>query len=182
MTNETAKPTPEKRHPFSFTIGEGPYKYVGSYDLGAALAHQETFGSTEQAFRDAPRDVGLGTCAHCGHAILDIRIIQRGDGKRFGVGSDCISKIASEGDISGLSALERQIRADNRRKNDARKAAKIAALEPAYQAALDKLTSVPHPNSYFAGVGKTMRDYFLFCSKSPKSMQAAIAASGVSND
>lgn len=164
------------RHPFSLTLGEGPYKYVGSYDMGAALAHQQAYGSTEQAFKHAPRlEAGLGTCAHCGHAIIDIRVIQRGDGKLYGVGSDCVMKAAAEGDVSALSVLERQIRADNRRKRDERKAAQITALEQDYQAALVKLEALPHPSAYFAEKGKTMRDYYEFCAKSPANMRGAIA-------
>lgn len=160
-----------KRHPFSLTLGEGPYKYVGSYNMAEALAHQEAYGSTEQAFRYAPRlAAGLGTCAHCGHAILDIRVIQRGDGKLYGVGSDCVMKAACEGDVSDLSALERQVRADDRRKRDERKARKdgeanqkSAALDAEYVEAILHLKAFPHPNPYFASTGKTLADYFEFC-------------------
>lgn len=69
-------------HPFENTIGPGPYKHLGSYDMGAALAHQQAFGDTAAAFRDAPRlEAGMGTCSHCGHPILNIQIVSRGDGK-----------------------------------------------------------------------------------------------------
>ena len=176
MTKPQHTPGNQKRHPFSYTLGAGPYKYVGSYDMGAALAHQQAYGDTASAFRDAPcLEAGMGTCAHCGHAILDIRIVRRGDGKLYGVGSDCILKVADQGDVGEISKLERQIREDRKIKRRKREEAKVLELENDFQDALDKLEKTPHPNSYFAEQGKTMRDYYEYCTKNSKNMKAAIA-------
>lgn len=179
MTQKT-KHTPgmQKRHPFSYTLGEGPYQYVGSYDLGATLAYAQSFGDTKQAFRNNPPpklEAGMGTCAHCGHAILDIRIVRRGDGKLYGVGSDCILKVAAEGDVGALSDLERQISADNKRKRREREEANKAELTPGFEAALVQLERLPHPNAHFAGQGKTLADYYRFCPRNVKNMKSAIA-------
>lgn len=151
----------QKRHPFSFTLGEGPFEYVGSYDMGAALAHQEAYGDTERAFKDAPKlEAGLGTCAHCGRGILNICIVRRGDGKLYGIGSDCILKVAEDGDVSEVSKLEQQIREDRKRKRQAREAAKISELTPQYEEIIPALEERPHPNDYFAGQGKSLADYY----------------------
>jgi hypothetical protein len=172
--------TQETKHPFVATLGEGPFAFVGTYDIGAALAHQQAFGSTEQAFRDAPRlEAGMGTCAHCGHAILTVCIIRRGDGKLFGVGSDCVFKAAHGGDVSALSALEKQLREDAKKKRQDREARKIAEMKPRFETALEKLRTMPHPNDYFAAKGKTLADYYLYCPKNSKNMGAAIKAAGV---
>ncbi len=108
----------QKRHPFSYTLGEGPFQYVGSFDLGQRIASiNNGTHDTNSAFADAPHlEAGMGTCAHCGHAILDIRIIRRGDGKLYGVGSDCVLKTGAEGDITAISKMERDIRHANKMK------------------------------------------------------------------
>jgi len=173
-------PTPcgaQKRHPFSFTLGEGPYKFVGDYDLGRAIAavNNGTM-DTAHAFADAPKlEAGMGTCAHCGHAILNVMIIRRGDGKLYGVGSDCVRKVAAEGDVSAISDMERKIRAAAKKQRRDKEAAKVSNLEADYQAALIILERGMHPNDFFAKKGKTMADYYRFCSKNSRNMKAAIS-------
>lgn len=173
---QTAEIGTQKRHPFSFTLGEGPYTYVGSYDMGRAVAAVNNGSKdTAAAFQDAPRlEAGMGTCAHCGHAILNIQIIRRGDGKLYGVGSDCVLKVAADGDVSAVSAMERKIRQAAAEKRYNKEQDKIKALEADYQAALIVLASQPHPNEHFASKGKTYADYIQFCSKTSKNMKAAI--------
>lgn len=116
-------------HPFQNTIGPGPYKFLGSYDMGAALRHQEAFGDTAAAFRDAPRlEAGMGTCVHCGHPILNIQIVRRGDGKLFGVGSDCIQKIGDKKLISAAKAEKNRIaREKSAAKREANRLARLEA-------------------------------------------------------
>src|SRR5574343_1743482 len=164
----------QKRHPFSFTLGEGPYRFVGTYDMGRAVAAVNNGSKdTAAAFQDAPRlEAGLGTCAHCGHAILNICIVRRGDGKLYGVGSDCILKVAASGDVSEVSKLERMIRQAKSEKAAARKQAKIDALMPDFKDALEVLKDQPHPNEHFASKGKTAADYFNFIPWNEKNMKA----------
>lgn len=114
-------------HPFQNTIGPGPYRFLGTYDMGAALAHQQAFGDTWAAFRDAPRlEAGMGTCSHCGHAILNICIVRRGDGKLYGVGTDCIMKIGSGELVDAVKVEQRRIAREKRAAK--REAARIARL------------------------------------------------------
>ena len=175
---QTEKST--RRHPFSFTLGEGPYEFVGIYDLGEALARvTEGLCGTQDALRDAPKlEKGCGSCAHCGHGILTICIVRSGDGKLYGVGSDCVEKVNAEGDISKISDMEHKLRRLASDKRRAKNQAKIDALRPEYEKALVVLATKPHPNDYFASKGKTAADYFRFCSKNPKNMKAAIALAG----
>lgn len=116
-------------HPFENTIGPGPYKYLGSYDMGAALAHQQSFGDTAAAFRDAPRlEAGMGTCVHCGHPILNIQIVRRGDGKLYGVGSECINKVGDGKLISAAKAEKNRIaREKSAAKREANRIARLDA-------------------------------------------------------
>lgn len=168
----------QKRHPFSYSLGAGPYRYVGFFDLGRAIAavNNGTM-DTAHAMQDSPRlEAGMGTCAHCGHGILNIFIVRRGDGKLYGVGSDCIMKVSSEGDVSDVSKMEREIRRQAKIKRENLEQAKRDSLEADYQEALKVLASKPHPNSYFASKGKTAADYYSFVSKNSKNMKAAIKA------
>src|ERR1700677_1659025 len=84
-----------KEHPFERTLGRGPYRFVCFYDLGAVIGalNAGNVAGYNNGLAMAPKvESGLGTCSHCGHAILNIFVVQTGDGKRYGVGSDCIEK------------------------------------------------------------------------------------------
>jgi len=78
-----------KIHPFERTLGLGPYKLAGFFAM--ILPSEANQGRNN--FHLAPKVVrGMGTCAHCGHAILNVFIVQIGNGECYGVGSDCIEK------------------------------------------------------------------------------------------
>lgn len=158
----------QKHHPFAATLGPGPYKYLGSCDLGAAKAKGDYSGLPKV-------ERGMGSCSHCGHAIMTVCIIQTGDGKRYGVGSDCVLRVNEGGSTVVDSArLAADMKAAAREKRYIRAQAKIESLQPAYEAALQFLQNWPHPNEYFAKQGKSAADYFRFISKTPKNMLAAI--------
>ena len=170
----------QKRHPFSYTLGEGPFTYVGSFDLGAVIGalNAGNVNAYNNGMASAPRlEAGMGTCAHCGHAILNIQIVRRGDGKLYGVGSDCILKVHAEGDVGKITEMERQLRLAAKKKRRDKEEALIKQLGDDYQAALAILATKPHPNEYYASKGKTAKDYYEYCSKSSKNMKAAIKKS-----
>lgn len=179
MTTEHT-PTPcgtQKRHPFSYTIGEGPYQFVGSFDFGQVIAARDNgnISAYENGMASLPKlEAGCGTCSHCGHGILNIMIIKRGDGKLYGVGSDCVLKVAKEGDVSAVSKMEREIRQAAKQKRRAKEENARASLKPEYEAALIVLERGQHPNEHFAKQGKTLADYYRFCSKNSKNMKQAI--------
>lgn len=131
-------------HPFQSTLGLGPYRLVGFFAL--QLPSEANQGRNN--FHLAPKvERGIGTCAHCGHAIVNIYIVSIGDGKRFGVGSDCILKV-------GLPAKEMTELNKIKREHDkvlrkARKDSKGDKARAELQSLIDqnsvRMSSFPHP-------------------------------------
>ena len=74
-----------KLHPFEITIGPGPYKFIG---VGRIVLDPRR----GHVYNGPHCDEGCGTCSHCSQAIMNIYVIQAGDGKNYGVGCDCIEK------------------------------------------------------------------------------------------
>lgn len=103
-----------QKHPFSFTLGPGPYKFVGFGEIKTS----EVFGAK---YVGPQVDSGAGTCAHCGHGIMNIYIVQTSDGKTHGVGSDCIRKLNCEDDSLLMSKVERAERLRKREQGRARR-------------------------------------------------------------
>ncbi|SRR6266540_1878126 len=99
----------QKSHPFSYTLGPGPYRYVALISIRIS----PTFGTRI----DGPKlkvERGIGTCAHCCHAIMDSYIVETGDKKLYGVGSDCIRKVGLQ--LENSSKFERDLAAIKRQK------------------------------------------------------------------
>jgi hypothetical protein len=105
----------ETVHPFERTLGQGPYTFVGA----GRIAISETFGAR---YIGPECERGAGTCAHCGHAIMNIFVIRIGDGRQFGVGSDCIFKASIP--ARELSKVKRAELQRQREMRQARKAKK----------------------------------------------------------
>jgi len=159
--------TENKRHPFSYTLGMGPYKWVASFNLGAAIAALQSgnVSGHNNMMASAPKvEAGMGTCAHCGTAITLIQIVETGEGKRYGVGSDCILKVHAEGDVDKISDMERQIRIHKRNQGRMSRERKRSALEAKVFALIDenieKLATLPHPSPSMTG--HTMKDWALW--------------------
>lgn len=126
MSTELA-PAPTALHPFYETLGPGPYRFVGCYDLAAAMdpTSAANFGNLRGWLSAAPKvKAGLGTCAHCGTAILNICIVRVGNGDLYGVGEDCVEKCSQGGLWKGAKAA---LAARRNAMARARKAAKAAA-------------------------------------------------------
>jgi hypothetical protein len=111
-----------KKHPFTTTLGPGPYKYVGFGEI----MFSETFGAK---YVGPGMDTGCGTCTHCGHAIVNIYIVQTAEGKRCGVGSDCIRKVNAEGDFTNMTDFERELKAQKRKAGRERRERQRLALK-----------------------------------------------------
>ncbi len=134
----TAQQEPKALHPFYETLGPGPYRFVGCYDLGAAQdpTSAANFGNMTGWLSDAPRlKAGLGTCAHCGTAIMNICIVRVGNGDLYGVGEDCVEKCSQGGIWKGAKAA---LAARRNAMARARKAAKLAAKWEAERPAREK--------------------------------------------
>jgi hypothetical protein len=128
----TAAPT--KLHPFYETLGPGPYRFVGCYDMGEAMdsTSAANFGNMRGWQADAPKlKAGLGTCAHCGMAIMLICIVQVGNGDQYGIGSDCVEKCSSGGIWKGAKAALAS------RRNEMARSRKAAAAAVKWEAGRD---------------------------------------------
>lgn len=89
-----------KKHPFAH-LGPGPYRFVGMGEIHFS----DTFGSR---YIGPECEAGAGTCAHCGTGIKYIYVFKTGEGRSFGVGSDCIRKLNCPDEFENLSDFERQ--------------------------------------------------------------------------
>lgn len=162
------------RHPFSFTLGPGPYRFVGVFSI--ILPSEANQGRSN--FHLAPKvDGGIGTCFHCGHAIIDCFLVKTGEGKIFGVGCDCIDKIGGEGDFSNISAFERAAKLLKRKKGqEQRKRRRLKLASKIYELMSHneaKLKSAPHPSQYHSS--KSLFDYCKFCFKDGKASLGALS-------
>lgn len=135
----TTNTTPEV-HPFlEAGMGEGPYTYVGNYDMSEAMNPDSAanFGSMTGFLKDAPKlKAGMGTCACCGMAIMNICIIRDGNGDLWGVGTDCVEKTGDAGIVKqALAASALRAKAKRRAAVAKKAAAKWEAGRPAREAA-----------------------------------------------
>lgn len=104
------------------------------FDLGAAMDPDSAsfHGRLGNANTLPNLKAGLGTCAHCGHAISIICIVQVGNGDLYGVGSDCIEKTYASYEPSSLElqrcrkAVTDRKNAMNRKRAQAKRSAKFA--------------------------------------------------------
>ncbi len=112
---------------------------------------------------------GLSGCAYCGTGIKAHYLIRSRDGKQFIVGSDCVAKTLI--DVDRTLALDvrkekARLEAEKREAKREQKWQKIMARVKSALAILaanpSLLTNTPHPNDYFAGIGKTRRDYLVY--------------------
>lgn len=150
-------------HPFARTLGPGPYRFVGVFDLGACLSalNAGNVDGYNAGLASAPRmDGGCGTCTHCGQGITFICIVQTGDGKRWGVGSDCIEKTGLP--VKELTALEKAKRAHQKKLREARKSKKGEAAREEIRRLMvergDEMRRIKHP----ARADMTLEDYARF--------------------
>lgn len=162
-------PTP---HPFSFTLGDGPYRFVRL----VSIQMNETFGTRVNGRTDDV-EAGIGSCAHCGHAIMDCYIIQIGNGKKYGVGSDCIGRLHLPAPV--LTAVQKAKRESDRKKRDAREEKNqvkyFGLFNDFLNANKEKIALLPHPSKYFSEQGRSLVDWALFVMK-PKSSSKSLRA------
>lgn len=100
-------------HPFELAgLGTGPYHFIGMVSIpnpSLAEANPEAYNN---ALRDLPRDLvgGCGMCANCGMSIMNICIVRDGQGRRYGIGSDCVMKTGDRylGDAAKVAIARHQ--------------------------------------------------------------------------
>lgn len=156
MANEIHADGSVLGHRFERAGYTAPFRFVGMEEKKISYPD----GTTQAA----------GTCQYCGTGIRYCFWIQDGAGRKFYVGSDCVRHLDDEKLVAVVMSAERRRKNDlarERRRVKELAAAKVRAAEvaermPEYVAALAALEARPHPNSYFAGQGKTAADYFRY--------------------
>lgn len=157
MTNP--EPTTEITvHPFQRTLGPGPYRFVGMFTINIQ-AGQRGLPYVNSHEVHARFKTGAGTCAHCGHAILNVCQIQVGNGDVYGIGIDCVEKLGLP--VRELTAIQKAEAARQKAQRDARKKAKGDKARDELRELIGsgQLAKFPHPSDYQAGHGMTLADY-----------------------
>lgn len=136
----------KKTHVFEH-LGKPPYKYDGFDEL---VWVNPITGACKAG----------GSCDHCGTAIRNAFFFTSSDGKRFKVGSSCVTK-------SGDKGLRKFVSEETRKAKAAKEKAALPALRDELAKLIEEkrpqLEKLGHPNYYFASQGKTLHDYFVFC-------------------
>ena len=135
-------------HPFELAgLGKAPFRYVG-IEFQEISHGERVIGSIGGcAITTQPG----GTCAFCGHFILNMFNVESSDGQRFHVGCDCIHKV-------GDPKLSKAVTADEKKMKSSREDRRIAEAQAALPNAF-KLQMSPHPTPYQAQQGKTLANY-----------------------
>ncbi len=170
-----------KTHPFLRTLGTGPYKIVDFFAL--VIPSEANHGRNN--YDMAPKNLkkGVGTCAHCGHGIINNYIVQNGIGERFPVGSECVEKTSSSGDIQNLSGFQKHQKEMKRKAGQERRERQRLKLKEECEKLVKdneyKLAALPHPikNDYckdlsayaycsnYLQAGHTLNGYKIFKQK-----------------
>ena len=154
-----------KRHPFS-KFGPAPYRYAGNVTITVGERGTQV-SNPELSFK-----ARCGTCANCGHGIMDNYVVMCGDGSMHSVGSDCIHKIYDDvgTGYEDLTQIQKAIKLEKSRKAKAKRQAKESAVcaeilpkaLALYDQHKNKLATMPHPNEYLRSQGKSYADYFRY--------------------
>lgn len=127
-------------------LGKPPYKYDGFAEL---VFVNPVTGSCKAG----------GACDHCGTAIRNAFYFTSSDGKRFKLGSSCVTKSGDRGMRKFVSEETRKAKAAKEKAALPGIRAEVAQLVEEKKVELQKLG---HPNYYFCSQGKTLYDYFVF--------------------
>lgn len=147
-------------------LGKAPFHFTGTV--------------TEKVFVACPGATPKAgsSCDYCGTGIRYEFWVRSACDKEFKVGCDCIHKTGDRGLIQQISAAERKLRdAKNEVAKERRITAKVLRISKArinFPAVAGTLASLPHPDSYFAGQGKTLADYVQWCFDNQAGEKAAI--------
>lgn len=158
----------EKANPLSFTVGNGPFRYLGLIQIKVG-GHGGV-----QVWGSIP-GVGAGTCDHCGTGIMDNYCFENADGEKFVLGSTCIAKTQLPAPI--IDEAKREKRRLDREKRYAREKINYDAAVKERVAFLEQnepaLKALPHPSDYFAKQGRTYYDYVMYVAQgSSKTIKA----------
>ena len=130
-------------------LGKPPYKYAGFAEL--------VFTVPGTGICKAG-----GSCDHCGTAIRNAFYFTSSDGKKFKVGSSCVTK-------SGDRGLRKFVSDEMRKAKHEKEKAALPVLRQEIAKLIEevkpKTEKMGHPFYHFASQGKTLHDYFEFVSR-----------------
>jgi hypothetical protein len=90
-------------HPFEAAgLGKAPFRCVGAYSLPSPSMAEQNPTAYQNAMREMPRGIGIGTCAYCGMGLTHNFIINSADDRKFVVGSDCVAKTHDKGLVNSV--------------------------------------------------------------------------------
>lgn len=157
------------KHPFSYTLGAGPYRLVDFFTL--VIPSEANQGRNN--FHLAPKNLksGCGTCDHCGHGIINNYIVQNGLGERFAIGSECVEKAGQSGEFENMSVFEKHQRQLKRKQGQERREKQRIKLRDECFSLIDKnlelFATIPHCHEHWKNQGATMKDYFIWARQRP---------------
>jgi len=145
------------QHPFEKTLGAGPYRFVGAVQIRKPTAtSMDNYKSCYDAA--GPRFVtGMGTCAHCGMAIMNVFLVEIGNGDVFGVGCDCIGKVGMA--PQEIRKVDATVKKWNKEKQTLKAFNARADLEEMIESQAEVLGKLPHPMDF---EGKSLLDYAVY--------------------
>ena len=159
-------------HPFSKTLGEGPYKVVGFMEIKPCQSRGTTVLGDVQLTKHDKWKGGCGTCSHCGMAIMNIVVIRTGSGELHGVGTSCALK--ADLPPKEVGAIQLRIRKQNRTKRAELNGKKRAAIAEAVKNKQAEISSIPHPYERYSKEGQTYLDYINRCCFNYQSVVSAV--------
>ncbi len=109
-------------HPFFLTLGAGPYKYVG-------YGHYRRNDGVDSTYSGPECEHKEGHCSHCGTRIHHVYVVETAEGKRLGVGSDCIFKLQIQDEFQGMDEIRRHVAEMRRIQAKERREKKLAMLK-----------------------------------------------------
>lgn len=102
-------------HPFTKSgLGAAPFRFLFCYSLPSPSLAATNPTAYNYALQEMPRDVGCGSCQHCGMAIMHNFIVESADGIKSAVGSECVRKTGEKTLISAVDLERRKIDKKNR--------------------------------------------------------------------
>ena len=144
-------------HPFARTLGPGPYQFIGVVSIVKDERHgTRVFGPADGV------ESGIGTCAHCGHAIMECFIVRTAENRKFGVGCDCINKVYDDYPkvdqfILAVKNAKAKAAKIKRQALTERKLAEIRAHLTKFK---DQYSLSPHPYPTRYNIGQTLFDSY----------------------
>ncbi|HEU01417.1 hypothetical protein LCGC14_0273200 [marine sediment metagenome] len=140
-------------------LGASPFRFVGFEDSAAKVNTEDGMVRTTVDGLDIFTKPG-GSCDYCGTYIVQFCWIKSADGKRFKVGTSCVSKTGDKGLVDRAKRAAGRVR---RAKAKAKQVIRIDAARAAFIADTDGvrtfLADVASPTEWRAEKGETWASY-----------------------